>query len=77
MITVYTRVAFCPFCEKAKELLADKNIPFNVVVLDTPEIISEIKAKSKMNTVPIIYDGDTLIGGYNELQETIGDLLWK
>lgn len=72
-ITIYVRETFCPFCEKAKEFLADRNIPFKLIVLNTPELTTEIKNKAKMNTVPIIYDGTDLIGGFTELELLYGD----
>lgn len=70
-IQVYVRQAYCPYCDKAKELLADNNMPFEVIVLDTEELKEDIKARSGMRTVPIIYIDGRLVGGYDQLKEYV------
>lgn len=56
----------CPWCDKASDLLDEKGLDHTVekLVLDD---LSKIADASGMNTVPIIYQGDMLIGGYQEL----------
>jgi glutaredoxin 3 len=70
VIQIYT-TDYCPYCVRAKELLKRRLVPFeeiSVYSLD-PKIWEEIKAKSKMRTVPQIFFGERLIGGYTELNE--------
>lgn len=57
----------CPFCIKAKEFLADKNIPFDEVILETKEQRTAIKEKSGMKTAPVIYVDGSLVGGYDDM----------
>ena len=72
-VTIYTRVAACPYCEKAKQLLLDNDLQYTEVVLKTPEqkadTVSMIKEQYGVDiaTVPqIIMDGH-YVGGYTEL----------
>ena len=62
MIIIYTRPD-CIFCSRAKTLLKSRNIPFKELIqgkdfLDKPIFIK---------TLPLIYDGLRIIGGYDEL----------
>lgn len=67
-ITVYTSDG-CSYCERAKRLLKDRGIPFSEVRVawDDDEQWDALYQRSKMKTVPQIFNGDALIGGYNEL----------
>ena len=75
MITVYSKDS-CGFCEKTKTLLKTKNIPFNEVRIfggktePGMEYITADELREKIpgvRSVPQIFNGDQLIGGYNEL----------
>jgi glutaredoxin 3 len=67
-ITVYT-AENCPYCIKAKNLLKDRGIAFSEVLIgwDDDAQWDALFVKSKMKTVPQIFNGDALIGGYTEL----------
>ena len=71
----------CGFCDKAKDLLASKNIAYTELILD----VGQVKEESKMyvpveelfkkvpnaRTVPQIFNGDTYIGGYDALRAIV------
>jgi glutaredoxin 3 len=67
-ITVYTSES-CPYCVRAKALLKEREIPFTEVKIgwDDDAQWDALYQKSKMKTVPQIFNGDTLVGGYTEL----------
>lgn len=81
MLTVYSKNN-CPFCDKAKHLLATKNIEFKVVNIDTDPEIRDWLVSQGHRSAPQIYKGDELFveGGYQglarlsdeELQEKLG-----
>ncbi len=56
----------CPFCDQAKMLLNGHNIEFEEIVLSREEL-AELSAKTKMMTVPQIFFGEKLIGGFTDL----------
>jgi len=68
----------CPYCVKAKALLKAHDIPFQV--LNVPDDLSREEFKhifTEMDyplTVPKIYDGSKLVGGYTELVEYFKEL---
>ena len=61
----------CPFCVKAKNLLTQRAVPFEVKMIDdwSDEEWDQFVKKSGMKTVPQIYIDDQLIGGYTQLAE--------
>ena len=72
-ITVYSRLEHCPYCEKAKEALKQRDMNYSELVvgqdLDKDTFIKTIKDTfdKEVETVPqIIIDG-VLIGGYDDL----------
>lgn len=68
MYQIYS-IANCPFCLKAKELLRETDKGFTEYAIDLqPELGKVIMERSLMQTVPIIYYNDDLIGGYNDLK---------
>ena len=68
-IQVYT-TAWCGFCERAKTLLEDRDIPYEEIhVGDGPAFRAKLLDLTGRWTVPqIIIDGKT-VGGYVELRE--------
>lgn len=58
----------CPWCEKAAALLEEKGIAFHMRPLAKTELMEHAE-RAKMNTVPIIYHGVHLVGGYDDLVE--------
>lgn len=55
----------CPYCDRAKNLLDGKGIPFEVIDLtDKMDELQAWKEKTGWKTVPMIFINDTLVGGY-------------
>lgn len=66
-VVVYTK-SYCPFCDRAKDLLKRKGVNFEEVFLDDkPEEYAALKAKTGLMTVPQIFINDQLIGGYTDM----------
>ena len=75
-VQVYTK-SNCPYCVRAKNLLNQKGVAFEEINLDGREReLSELRARTGMRTVPQIFIGDQLVGGYTELAalESTGEL---
>jgi len=66
-ITIYSTPS-CPYCMQAKSLLTSLNIPYKDtdVAADT-KVRDDMIEKTGQMTVPIIMNGDELIGGYDDL----------
>lgn len=59
----------CPYCDRAKILLDNKNIKYEVLDLTgKPDELDNWKQKTGWKTVPIILINDELIGGYADLR---------
>lgn len=60
----------CPFCIKAKNLLKEQNIPFEVIEVDqVPEgmaIRAELANRTGRTSVPNIWINGKNIGGFND-----------
>jgi len=56
----------CPWCEKAATLLDEQGLPYNLRPLGRQELIEHAE-RANMTTVPIIYHGVHLVGGYDDL----------
>ncbi len=63
--------AWCPYCERARQLLNSKNVDFEEIDVDArPEARAEMVARSGgRRTVPQIFIGDRHIGGSDDLYE--------
>ena len=69
VVTVYVS-DWCPYCERAKVLLSQKNVVFDEInVEDQPKSREEMIVRSKRRTVPQIFIGDKHIGGFDDLFE--------
>jgi len=68
MVTVYTK-DYCPYCDAAKSLLKDKGVPYQEIKLQAEDatLWADLVKRSGMRTVPQIFQGDQLIGGYDQL----------
>ena len=68
LVTVWTTDS-CPYCESAKRLLQARNIPFTEkrIAYDDDAGWTEAAKRSGMKTMPQIYIGETLVGGFREL----------
>jgi len=67
-VKMYT-TPICPYCVRAKSLLAKKGVPIEEIdVLSDAAARQEMLSKSNgMRTVPQIFVGDTHVGGFDEL----------
>lgn len=68
MILIYTTPA-CPYCHAAKELLHQKGVPFREIDVSDDAEFDALVRKTGWKTVPQIFIGDQMIGGYRELAE--------
>jgi glutaredoxin 3 len=69
VVTMYVS-NWCPYCQRAKSLLTQKQIKFDEVnVEDDEKYREEMVARSKRRTVPQIFIGDKHVGGCDELYE--------
>jgi glutaredoxin 3 len=68
-VTLYVS-DWCPYCERAKGLLRQKNVVFSEInVEDEPKLREEMIARSNRRTVPQIFIGDRHVGGCDDLFE--------
>jgi glutaredoxin 3 len=67
-VRIYT-MRYCPYCVRAKELLKQREIPFTEILVEEDDDAQweALYRLSKMRTMPQIFSGEKLIGGYNEL----------
>ncbi len=76
-IEIFT-IPTCPFCKKAKELLADNYLDYNEYDIshDEANLRKKLAQTFKINgyaTVPQIVINGKHIGGYSELKEIVKD----
>ena len=68
-VTLYTS-AWCPYCRRARDLLAQKKVDFSEIdVEDDVKFREEMVARSNRRTVPQIFIGDKHVGGCDDLFE--------
>ncbi|MDB5037820.1 MAG: glutaredoxin 3 [Bacteriovoracaceae bacterium] len=66
-VKVYTKT-YCPYCDRAKELLKKKNVSFEETNIENdPEGAQKLFAKTGFKTVPQIFIGEECIGGCDDL----------
>jgi glutaredoxin len=80
-ITVFSRDN-CAFCERAKVLLEERSLEYDVVSLEKDfrgdkeafkkAIADKMPPKIEFSTVPQIFIGEVYVGGYRELKVAIG-----
>lgn len=63
----------CPYCEKAKALLKEKELPHHVITV-TPDIVREVFAEldiytNEYSTYPLIFEKMKFVGGYDDLKK--------
>jgi glutaredoxin-like protein len=59
----------CPFCAKAKEMLANRGIAFDAVYLGDELSMQGVKAASGAAKVPQVFIGGKLVGGSDQLEK--------
>ncbi|MDX1267159.1 MAG: glutaredoxin domain-containing protein [Oceanisphaera sp.] len=67
-ITVFSKPG-CPFCARAKQLLLDKGMRYEEVILGQDATSISLKAVSGRTTVPQIFIDGRHIGGSDELAQ--------
>ncbi|MDF1757997.1 MAG: glutaredoxin 3 [Legionellaceae bacterium] len=66
-VIMYTKTT-CGFCKRAAELLFNKNIPFDNIIIDNDQTLrAEMITKSGQHTVPQIFINGTHIGGCDDI----------
>jgi glutaredoxin 3 len=66
-ITLYVS-DWCPYCQRAKNLLQQKQVVFSEINIEEDEKFrEEMMARSDRRTVPQIFIGDKHVGGCDEL----------
>jgi len=66
MVIVYT-TSTCPYCNAAKELLRRKGVTFREIDVSDDAEFGALIRRTGWKTVPQIFIGDRMIGGYREL----------
>jgi glutaredoxin 3 len=68
-VVVYTTNA-CGYCTRVKMLLKARDVAFREVNVGAdPEAFVELAKSSGMMTLPQVFIGDVLVGGYQETAE--------
>lgn len=58
----------CPYCVRAKSLLTSKGVSFEEINLDGKDAeFQALKERTGWKTVPQIFIGEKMIGGYTDL----------
>ena len=67
-VKVYT-MKNCPYCERAKSLLKQRGVPFveELVPYEDEAKWDELEKRTGMKTMPQIFQGERVIGGYSDL----------
>ena len=67
-VTIYSS-NYCPFCIRAKQLLAAKGVDYKEISIDgQPKVRAEMtRLAGGRTSVPQIWIGDTPVGGCDEL----------
>ena len=65
---------WCPYCERARSLLADKGVAVEEIDVELmPGAREEMRARCGRDTVPQIFIGDSHVGGSDDLQALDAD----
>lgn len=59
----------CPFCAKAKQMLQDRGLQYEEIILGTDATTVSLRAITGRTTVPQIYIGGQHIGGSDDLEK--------
>lgn len=62
---------YCKFCDKTKQFFAENNIPYDEVVLNTPEEKQAVVEKTGHKTRPVVVVDGTVVGGYTDMIEQL------
>ncbi|NRA72085.1 MAG: glutathione peroxidase [Gammaproteobacteria bacterium] len=67
-ISLFTKPS-CPHCARAKQLLRDKKLGFEEVVIGQDATLLSLRAMSGRSTVPQVFIGGKHIGGADDLEQ--------
>jgi len=68
-VTLYSS-AFCPYCDRAKRLLARKGVSYTEIRIDVEaDKMVEMMQRSNRRTVPQIFIDSFHVGGYDDMAE--------
>lgn len=70
-VTMFARHG-CPYCERAKSLLTEREVPFEVIYLGDGITMNSVRAASGAAKVPQVFIEGKLIGGSEALQAFLG-----
>ena len=67
-VTIYT-MSNCSYCERAKALLKQRGVAFTEIHVDLNDEPQwrALHARTGLRTMPQIFSGDSVIGGYSDL----------
>ncbi len=66
-VVIYSK-NYCPFCDRAKALLKNKNVAFEERNIDgNAEEIQKLMEKTSWRTFPQIFINDEFIGGFDDM----------
>ena len=66
-VVMYT-TSWCPYCERARKLLAAKNVTYSEIDIESAaEKRAEMRNRSGRTSVPQIFIGDHHVGGSDDL----------
>ena len=71
LVSLFTKLG-CPFCARAKALLADKDMSYEEIVLGQGATTRSLQAITGATTVPQVFINGKLIGGSEELATHLG-----
>lgn len=61
----------CSYCTNARDLLTTKGLKFTYTDVMTDRTAFEWIIEKGFKTLPVIYKGQTLVGGFTELKESL------
>jgi glutathione-dependent peroxiredoxin len=67
-VTIFTKPG-CPYCKKAKDLLADKGYPYHEVEIGGSVTMTHLRGITCRTSVPQVFVGGKHVGGSEELQK--------
>lgn len=67
-VKIYT-MKNCPYCERAKSLMKERGVSFveELVPYEDDAKWEMLEKKTGLKTMPQIFNGETIIGGYSDL----------
>jgi len=66
-VTMFAREG-CPFCARAKAMLDEKKVPYEVIYLSDHVTMASVRAATGASKVPQVFVGGKVMGGSDELR---------